>query len=183
MFQGGVGVHRTDSTGAGGAQEASRLASQREEGGPQGQVGCGGAGWSCLWGLLGRGLLPHLPRLLAPLLHISTFRASPPRMPNLAHAICRLSSEIGTKTKAECITSPQLPLLGERGGTAGGQGTSGQPSTFSPVFLLTLPASVPEARAGASRSSLMGPRARTRASILGSPQGRAGGQMGCHGPG
>lgn len=61
------------------------------------------------------GLLPHLPKLLAPL-HVSTFHASPPRMPNLAHAICRLSSEIGTRTKAECITSPLLPLHEERRG-------------------------------------------------------------------
>lgn len=53
----------------------------------------------------------------APLfLHIPTLHASPPRMPNLAHAICRLSSEIGTGMEAERITSaPDPPALGEGG--------------------------------------------------------------------
>lgn len=105
------------------------------------------------------GLLLHLPRLLAPLLHISTFHASPPRMPNLAHAICRLSSEIGTGTKAERITSPPLPLHEERRrGRDRGLGASGQPSTFFPVFLLTL---LPPSRvSGAPGSSQAGPRGR-----------------------
>lgn len=96
-------------------------------------------------GLLSRGasLVPPQAPLL---LHISTFHASPPRMPNLAHAICRLSSEIGTGTKAECITSaPDPPALGEGGegprtGPGWEQKGSSQTSTFLPVScLLFLP--------------------------------------------
>lgn len=83
----------------------------------------------------------------APLfLHIPTLHASPPRMPNLAHAICRLSSEIGTGMGAECITSaPDPPALGEGGeGPRTGPGWerkgSSQISTFSLVScLLFLP--------------------------------------------
>lgn len=142
---------------------AAGRASQSQEGRPRVQVGWGGGGRSgrgtgasgvCWTG----GLLLHLPRLPAPLLHVSTFRASPPRMPNLAHAICRLSSEIGTRTKAECITSLQLPLHRERRGRAGGPGTrgqAGQPATCLPDFLLTLlPQSQVLGLLGAARWSL-----------------------------
>lgn len=78
----------------------------------------------------------------APLfLHIPTLHASPPRMPNLAHAICRLSSEIGTGMGAECITSaPDPPALGEEGkdqgpGQAGSERAAArsQLSHLSPV--------------------------------------------------
>lgn len=75
-------------------------------------------------GLLGRGASVVPPR--APLLlHISTFHASPPRMPNLAHAICRLSSEIGTGTKAlhQRLIPPALEEGGEdRGAVQAGRG-------------------------------------------------------------
>lgn len=117
------------------------------------------------------GLLLHRPRLLAPLLHISTFRASPPRMPNLAHAICRLSSEIGTRTKAECITSPQLPLHEERR-----RGRDRGPRDKRPTlnFLFHLPdhSSRLSQVLGASGSSQVGPRSRTRDPILGRSQGQ-----------
>lgn len=100
------------------------------------------------------------------------FMPLPPRMPNLAHAICRLSSEIGTGTKAECITcitSPPLPLHEEREGRrAGGQAANLQLSFLSSCSLLP-----PQSQGvGASGSSQAGPRGRTRAPILERPQGQ-----------
>lgn len=135
----------TGSTGTGGA--GRRRAGLSESGGAasgagelaRGRPECEEDGR--LRGPPGRGPSPAPPRLLAPLLHVSTFRASPPRMPNLAHAICRLSSEIGTRTRAECITSLQLPLHRERRGVGGGgrgPGAGGHPATFLPDFLLAL---------------------------------------------
>lgn len=58
-------------------------------------------------------------------------------MPNLAHAICRLSSEIGTGTKAECITSAPLPLHEERR-RGRDRGLGGKRPTLN--FLSCLPA-------------------------------------------
>lgn len=56
-------------------------------------------------------------------------------MPNLAHAICRLSSEIGTGMEAECITSaPDPSALGEGGEgprTGARLGVEGQQPDFN----------------------------------------------------
>lgn len=159
MLWGGGGAGRTGSTGPGGSGEQPGWPLRVRRGGPEPRLSQGGGGgWSrrreAFGGLLGRGPSPAPPRLLAPLLHISTFHASPPRMPNLAHAICRLSSEIGTGTKAECITSAPLPLHEERRrGRDRGLGASGQPSTFFPVFLLTLPPQSQVLRASGSRQA------------------------------
>lgn len=165
---------RTGSPGAGGSgKEPGWTLRVRRR--PRGQVGWGGGvqvgrkggdSGVCRAG----GLLPHLPRLLAPLLHISTFHASPPRMPNLAHAICRLSSEIGTGTKAECITcitSPPLPLHEEREGQrAGGQAANPQLSFPSSCSLLPPQSQVLGASWGLPGSSRAGPGGRTGGPIL-----------------
>lgn len=145
------GAGGTGSPGARGSREEPGW-SCRVRKGPRGQVGLGGQGARVEGevvspGSAGQGgfsrtspgssLLSSTSPLFMPL---------PPRMPNLAHAICRLSSEIGTGTKAErltCITSLPLPLHEEREGQRAG-GASGQPSTFNPIFLLTLAATVPD---------------------------------------
>ena len=173
---------RTGSTRPGGSQQQPGRPLRVRRGGPEArwareEVGAGIEGWRHFGVCWAGGLLLHLPRLLAPLLHISTFHASPPRMPNLAHAICRLSSEIGIGTKAECITSPPLPLHEERRrGRDRGLGGKRPTSTFFPVFLLTLP---PQSQVlGASGSSQAGPRGRTRALISEIPgQGRRSGHV------
>lgn len=133
---------RTGSTRPGGSQQQPGRPCRVRRGGPEArwageEVGAGIEGGRHSGVCWAGGLLLRLPRLLAPLLHISTFHASPPRMPNLAHAICRLSSEIGIGTKAECITSPPLPLHEERR-RGRDRGLGGKRPTLN--FLSCLPA-------------------------------------------
>lgn len=166
VCRGGWGGCRTGSARAGRPlrvrEEAAKPGGPGRRWGPERREG------RCLWGLLARGASPHLPGLLAPLLHISTFHASPPRMPNLAHAICRLSSEIGTRTKAERITSPQLPLHEERRGRDRGPRDKGQAANPQLSFLSSCSFVWPRAQVlGTSESGLAGPRGRTRTPILG----------------
>lgn len=132
-------------------------------------------GW-CPWGLPGRGLLRHPPgsSLLS--------STSPLFVPLplgcqiwLTQSVVSLL-RLAPRPKPSALHHHSSPCAGRgeggwRRAGGGGQGTSGQPSTFSPVFPLTLPASVPEAGAGAPRSSLVGPGAGTRALIPGSSQG------------
>lgn len=100
---------------------------------------------------------------------------SSPRMPNLAHAICRLSSEIGTGTKAErahYITAAP-PARGEEreGPRARGQGANPQLSCL-PAYSSHLRSRCGGFR-GAAREDL---EAQQGLQARGDPWARAGGQ-------
>lgn len=145
---------------------AARLASQSEEGRPRAQVelgrrGAGVEGGRHLGVCWAGGLLPHLPgsSLLS--------STSPLFMP--LPLGCQIWLTQSVVSLLRLAPGPKLSALHQRrspctrregeGGTEG-WGASGQPSTFFPVFLLTLPPQSQVLRASGSRQ--VRPRGRMR---------------------